>query len=246
MPRESRPSGRQSTTSPLGADAGPGAALLALIEELPAALKERVFTHPSFVEERSASYERLEFLGDSVLDLAIAQELYERFPDFSEGRLTKMWAYVVSRTSCGVVGRQLGLGARLSEGRGSAAEDEVERLARNRNVAAKLVEAALGALFLVHGFERIREPIVAAFAERIEYALTSHVDHKTELQELLARLSRKVVYSVIAVEGPAHDRRFTCAAIIDGERYGVGSGTSKKAAEQDAAREALERLAAET
>jgi ribonuclease-3 len=180
-----------------------------------------------------------------VLDLAIAQELYERFPEFSEGRLTKMWAYVVSRTSCGVVGRQLGLGARLGEGRGSPAEDELGHLARNRNVAAKLVEAALGALFLVHGFERIRGPIVAAFAERIEYALTSHVDHKTELQELLARLSRKVAYTVIAVEGPAHDRRFTCAAIVDGERYGVGSGTSKKAAEQDAAREALERVAAE-
>ena len=180
-----------------------------------------------------------------MLDLAIAQELYERFPEFSEGRLTKMWAYVVSRSSCGIVGRELGLGSRLAEGTNPPSEDEVEALARNRNVAAKLVEAALGALYLEYGFERIRGPIVAVFGERIEYALTSHVDHKTELQEVLARLSRKVLYTVEAVEGPAHDRRFTCAAIVDGEQYGIGTGTSKKSAEQAAAREALERLAAE-
>ncbi len=197
------------------------------------------------MEDRSASYERLEFLGDSVLDLAIAQELFERFPEFSEGRLTKIWAYVVSRSSCGIVGRELALGARLAEGTNAPAPNELDSLARNRNVAAKLVEAALGALYLQYGFERIRGPLVGVFAERIEYALTSHVDHKTELQEVLARLSRKVTYSVLAVEGPAHDRRFTCAAIIDEEPYGVGTGTSKKAAEQAAAHVALERLADE-
>jgi ribonuclease-3 len=196
------------------------------------------------VEDRSISYERLEFLGDSVLDLAIAQELFERFPDFPEGRLTKIWAYVVSRSSCGIVGRELALGPRLAEGTNAPSGHELESLARNRNVAAKLVEAALGALYLQYGFERIRGPLVGAFADRIEYALTSHVDYKTELQEVLAQLSRKVAYSVLAIEGPAHDRRFTCAAIIDGEQYGVGSGTSKKAAEQAAAHQALERLAA--
>jgi ribonuclease-3 len=203
-----------------------------------------VFTHPSFVEDRSLSYERLEFLGDSVLDLAVAQALYERFPDFSEGRLTKTWAYVVSRASCAVVGRHLGLGPRLAEGVGKPTADEVAALSKNRNVLAALVEAALGALYLEHGFEPIRGAIIAAFSERIEYAVTSHVDYKTELQEELARLSKQVEYTVLEIEGPPHERRFTCAAVIDGARLGVGVGSSKKAAEQVAAREALESLSA--
>ena len=128
-----------------------------------------------------------------MLDLAVAQELFDRFPDFAEGRLTKIWAYVVSRASCAVVGRRLGLGARLAEGTNAPPTEEIERLSKNRNVSAKLVEAALGALYLQHGFERIRGAIVAAFAERIEYALTSHVDYKTELQEELARDRKSVV-----------------------------------------------------
>jgi ribonuclease III len=175
----------------------------------------------------------------------VAQALYERFPDFSEGRLTKIWAYVVSRASCAVVGRRLGLGRRLAEGTNPAPSEEIKLLAQNQNVIGKLVEAALGALYLQHGFEPIRGAIVAAFEERVEYALTTHVDYKTELQEELARLSRQVAYTVLGVEGPPHDRHFTCAAIIDGEQYGVGTGSSKKAAEQKAAREALERLISE-
>ena len=107
---------------------------------------------------------------------------------------------------------------------------------------ATLVEAALGALYLEHGFEPIRGAIVSAFEERIEYALTTHVDHKTELQEELARLARQVDYAVLEIEGPPHDRRFTCVAVIDGERYGIGTGASKKAAEQAAAGQALEQL----
>ena len=108
---------------------------------------------------------------------------------------------------------------------------------------AALVEACLGALYLEHGFESIRAPIVDAFKERIEYALEGHVDYKTELQEELARRGLSVAYTVLEVEGPPHDRRFTCAANIDGEAVGTGHGESKKAAEQAAAREALERYA---
>jgi len=143
------------------------------------------------------------------------------------------------------VSRQLGLGARLAERGTDIPADEVERLARNRNVLAALLEAALAALFLEHGFEKIEQPIVKAFAERIDYALTSHVDYKTELQEALARRGRSVSYSVLEVHGPPHDRRFTCAAVIDGEQFGVGEGESKKAAEQEAAKEALARLGVE-
>ena len=107
---------------------------------------------------------------------------------------------------------------------------------------AALVEACLGALYLEHGFEAIRSSIVEAFQERIDFALEGHVDYKTELQEELARRGLSVTYAVVTVEGPPHDRSFTCAATIEGETLGTGQGASKKAAEQVAAREALERL----
>ena len=216
-----------------------------LIDRLPDELLENVFTHSSWAPDRASSYERLEFLGDSVLELAIAQALYERYPDSSEGGLAKIRSHVVSRASCAVVSRELGLGAKLAEwGSKVAPREELERLARNRNVLAALLEASLAALYLQHGFEPIRQPIVAAFDGRINYALTTHVDHKTELQEQLARQGRQVAYSVLNVEGPPHERTFTCAAIIDGKEVGVGTGRSKKDAEQAAAREALDRLAA--
>ena len=180
-----------------------------------------------------------------MLELAIARELYDRYPDFTEGQLAKIRSHVVSRASCAVVARELGLGERMVERAAEAApQEELERLGRNRNVLAALLEAALGALFLEYGFERIEDAVVGGFAGRIEYALTSYVDHKTELQEELARRGRQVSYSVLDVKGPPHDRTFTCAAVIDGEEAGVGKGPSKKAAEQEAAREALAKISA--
>jgi ribonuclease III len=204
-----------------------------------------VYTHASWASERADSYERLEFLGDSVLELAIARELYDRYPDFTEGRLAKIRSHVVSRASCAVVARQLQLGEKLSERGADIPDDELHRLAHNRNVLAALLEAALAALFLEHGFERVERPVVEAFSGRIEYALTSHVDYKTELQEALARRGQSVNYSVLEVEGPPHNRRFRCAAVIDGEQFGEGEGASKKAAEQEAAKGALAKLGVE-
>ena len=181
-----------------------------------------------------------------MLELAVARALYDRFPEFTEGRLAKIRSHVVSRASCAEVARELDLGRRLAEHAGSSiAADELERLTRNRNVLAALLEAALAALFLEHGFEPIEEAIVTAFDERIDYAATNHVDYKTELQEALARRGRQVSYSVVEVDGPPHDRRFTCAAVIDGDQAGVGTGPSKKAAEQEAARQALAALGVE-
>jgi ribonuclease-3 len=150
---------------------------------------------------------------------------------------------VVSRATCAEVARDLGLGRRLVERAASTQTDEeLERLSRNRNVLAAVIEAALGALFLQHGFAAIEDAVVAAFSGQIEHALTTRVDHKTDLQELLARTGRQVTYVEITVEGPPHERRFTCAAIIDGEELGRGDGRTKKAAEQEAAREALGKL----
>jgi ribonuclease-3 len=177
-----------------------------------------------------------------VLELAIAHELYARYPEFSEGRLAKIRSHVVSRASCAVVARELDLGQRLAEHNVGPGTDEIDRLATNRNVLAALLEAVLGALFIEHGFAAIEDAVVNAFASRIDYALTTHVDHKTELQEALARTGRQVAYVVRAAEGPPHERHFTCAAVVDGEELGVGEGRSKKAAEQEAAREALAKL----
>ena len=177
-----------------------------------------------------------------MLELTVARALYERYPDFSEGRLAKIRSHVVSRQSCATVARELELGPILAErGRGLPPE-ELDRLVRNRNVLAALLEAGLAAAFLEWGFEKVEPAIVAAFSEQIDYAATQHVDYKTELQEALARRRQQVIYTVLEAEGPAHDRRFTCAALIDGEQVGSGAGRTKKDAEQEAAREALERI----
>jgi ribonuclease-3 len=220
---------------------GPGE-LGRLIARLPADRLAHVFTHASWADDRAASYERLEFLGDSVLELAIARAVYDRFGDATEGRLAKIRAHVVSRQSCAAVAKELGLGQRMVERAGEIAPDELQRISRSRNVLAALLEAAIAALYLEHGFEKIEPAIVGAFADKIEYARSSHVDYKTELQEALARSGRQVHYTVLEVEGPPHDRRFVCAAHVAGAQLGIGKGSTKKAAEQEAARQALEAL----
>ena len=217
-------------------------ALARLIDELSEESVALVFRHSSWARDRALSYERPEFLGDRVLDLAIARALYDRYPEFNEGRLAKIRSHVVSRQSCAAVARELDLGKRLSTAGSVIAADELDRIVASRNVLAALLEAALGALFLERGYEPIEDAIVEAFAEQLEFALTNHVDFKTELQEALARAGRQVSYAVLDVEGPPHDRRFVCAAQIDGEQVGVGHGRSKKAAEQEAARQVLESL----
>jgi ribonuclease III len=178
-----------------------------------------------------------------VLELAIAHELYARYPEFSEGRLAKVRSHVVSRASCAVIARELGLGERFAAQSADLSNDELQRLSRNRNVLAALLEAVLGALFLEHGFPAIEQAVVDAFRSRIDYALNTHVDHKTELQEALARTGKQVSYTVLSAEGPPHERHFTCAAMVGGEQLGVGEGPSKKAAEQEAAKQALSGLA---
>ena len=181
-----------------------------------------------------------------MLELAIAKELYDRYPDASEGRLAKIRSHVVSRQSCAAVARELQLGERLKAVAAEAiAEDELGRIVKSRNVVAALLEAAIAALFLEHGYEAIEDAIVAAFSDRIQYASTTHVDHKTELQEALAKTGRSVSYTVLEVEGPPHDRHFVCAAQIDGEELGKGTGRTKKDAEQAAAKLALAAISRE-
>ena len=196
-----------------------------LIAELPAARLEQVFTHASWADDRAESYERLEFLGDSVLELAIARAQVDRFADAFDA-LAK-----IRVTSCPDravrVAKELGLGERLLEYAGHVAPDEPGG-SRTVATSSPLLEAAIAAVYLEHGFERIEPAIVGAFAEKIEYARSSHVDYKTELQEALARSGTQVSYTVLEVEGPPHDRQFVCAAHVAGTQLGMGRGTTKK------------------
>ncbi len=195
-----------------------------------------------------------------MLGAAIADELVRRFPDSPEGVLARMKAYAVSREACALVATRLDLGRRLVEtgaavpgvDPGSAAV-----LATNRRVLAALCEAAIGAAFLEAGWEATRAAVVAAFDDRIAFAERDHVDPKTVLQELLQsgvwppgaaeggrRQAPSVEYEAVSATGPPHDRRFVSAVLVDGVEAGRGEGTSKRRAEQEAARAALERLGA--
>jgi ribonuclease-3 len=195
------------------------------------------FAHPSSTPDRESSYERLEFLGDSVLGFSVATDLFDAYPDLSEGALSRIRADVVSRRSCARVARVLGLDRMLAE---RLADGGV--LAESTNVVAAVLEAVLGVLFLDLGIEAIRGPIAQAFSGIAEESLASGPDSKTQLQELLARRALSAAYTLLDTQGPPHDRRFRCAVVVDGEVLGVGEGRSKKDAEQIAAAEALQKL----
>ncbi len=177
-----------------------------------------------------------------MLELATARALYDRYPDFSEGRMAKIRSHVVSRASCAEIASELGLGEQLLKYGHGVSRDELKRLSVNRNVLAALLEAALAAVYLEFGFEPVESAIVSSFESRIEFAISGHVDFKTELQEALARRGKQVNYVVLDAVGPPHERTFTCAAQVNGERLGTGVGTTKKAAEQAAAEQVLEKL----
>jgi ribonuclease-3 len=172
-----------------------------------------------------------------VLGFAVATALYERYPDVDEGLLSRVRADVVSRRSCAVVAKRLGLDTMLAE---RLPDDGV--LTGSTNVLAAVLEAALGVLYLERGIEAIKDAVATAFWPIAEHSLATGPDPKTQLQELLARRGITATYALIETKGPAHDRRFRCAAIVDGEVLGVGEGRSKKDAEQIAASEALVQL----
>ena len=188
--KESGRSGRLSTTSPR---TNKPKTLGELIDSLPPGA-QRPHSRMQAGPRTGSTYERLEFLGDSVLELALALELYTRFPDYDEGQMAKIRSAVVSRASCAIVARELNLGDRLVA-EATDPTEELTRLATNRNVLAAVLEAALAAIYLEHGFEPIAPAIVGAFNGRIEFALNNQVDHKTELQEQLARSGRSVNYA---------------------------------------------------
>jgi ribonuclease-3 len=222
--------------------AGPGQ-LAELIEALPSDLKRRAVTHSSWTEHRADSYGRLAFLGDGVLGVAVAEHLFRRFPRADIGRLTKVHGQAVSGRACVEVAEGLGLPEMLRAAAPGDLEGGItaDELVASERALASVCEAMIGACYLHHGFEATSEATVAAFAEEIELASETQLDFKSALQEQLAREGSRVTYDVTREAGPPHDRRFEVAARVDALVIGRGQGRSKKAAEQAAAAEALER-----
>jgi ribonuclease III len=220
------------------------ALLRGLLDGLPEELSASVFTHASWTARRSDSYERLAFLGDSVLSLAVTSHLYPRLEaeSFGPGRLTKIRAQAVSGRSCREVAERLGVPARLSAAAPPGVASTVPGLVATERVLASVIEAVIGACFLVYGYERTAEAVVAAFAPEIEQALEHLVDFKSALQESLARRGALVTYDVVDEQGPPHERVFSVSATIAGVEVGRGRGRSKKDAEQEAAQVALKAL----
>jgi ribonuclease III len=215
-----------------------------LLEELPEELLKQVFTHASWSERRGDSYDRLAFLGDSVLALAITAHLYPRLEAdrYGAGRLTKIRAQAVSGASCRAVGERLGVARGLRDAAPSGVEQSAAVLVGTERVLASVVEAVIGACYLHAGYERTAEAVVEAFGPEIEDALEHPLDFKSTLQELLARRGEEVSYEVKSECGPPHERTFDVEAVVAGRPLGRGRGGSKKRAEQQAAREAVERL----
>ncbi|HEV7942784.1 MAG TPA: putative dsRNA-binding protein [Solirubrobacteraceae bacterium] len=220
------------------------ASLEALLEALPADLATQVFTHSSWSERRGASYDRLAFLGDSVLALAVTSHLYPRLEAdrFGAGRLTKIRAQAVSGPSCRAVAERLGVTRRLQAAAPAELAHGAAAMLNTERVLASVIEAVIGACFLNVGYERTAAAVVEAFTPEIEQALEHPVDFKSALQEMLAQRGEVVSYAVTQETGPPHDRIFEVAACVDGKTIGSGNGRSKKIAEQHAARQAVERL----
>ena len=204
-------------------------------------------THPSVAHEQGApapDNQRLEFLGDAVLQLVLTGALYEKFPAFDEGPLTKARAKLVNRRTLAEHARPLGMGAHLILSRGEDINGGRER----GSALADAFEALLGAIFLDGGFEAAREFILREFGDAFgRLSVLPIIENpKGELQELLqARSPEAPEYQVLSTTGPDHDRVFECTVHHGGVELARGSGKSKKAAESDAALAALKRMRSE-
>ena len=206
-------------------------------------LLQNALTHSSYANERwhnsLLSNERLEFLGDSILGMLVAEYLFRAFPDRPEGELTRMRAYMVCETTLAAVANRIGLGEHLLLGHGE------ERLGgRTRaSILADAVESVIAAAFLDGGREAALGIVRRYILVEVPVKKLNNVDYKTQLQELVQQKKNQIlVYRLTGESGPDHDKHFDVEVLLNGQSVGTGSGSSKKRAEQDAARCAIERL----
>ncbi len=206
-------------------------------------LIQRAFIHSSYLNENpqedSEDNQRLEFIGDAVLQLWSAKYLYDRKPALSEGQMTKMRASLVNEASLCKMAIVLGLNQFLRLGQGEIRENGTEKV----SIVADMFESFLGALYLASGFEPI-DVLLKSIIDQIELSEKhQNDDYKTRLQEFVqADDKRSIEYILVSESGPSHERRFEMAVYIDKMMFGKGYGNSKKRAEQAAAKEALEKL----
>ena len=206
-------------------------------------LFETAFTHSSFnadARTKHHDYERLEFLGDSVIGLVVTEIAYKNRPEFSQGPLTKLKSALVSTHSLADHAREFGFPEYIRVGN-SFSND----VSKSDHLLEDIFEAFIGALYLDQGFEKARKLLTKIFLEPIKnYHLEDSVDYKSKLQEeMQAEHRESVSYEVVKETGPAHDKHFVVRVLFDGIELGVGEGSTKKAAEQMAAKQALEKEA---
>lgn len=222
---------------------------LQLLEQLEIDLDPRLFelamTHRSYAYENGGlpHNERLEFLGDSVLGVVVTEHLYRTYPELPEGRLAKLRAAVVNSHSLADVARELDLGSQIKLGRGEQATGGNDK----SSILADSLEAFLGSVLISCGrdaadrlIRRLFDPLVAEAA-----ALGAGLDWKTSLQELCAERELGPVSYHITESGPDHDKRFDAVAVVAGNHFEPGHGTSKKQAEQGAAEHAFQAITAQ-
>jgi len=208
-------------------------------------LLEQSVVHSSYVNEYpglvKGHNERLEFLGDAGLGLVVAEKLYQDYPDFTEGQMSKMRSSVVCRVGLNGVAKAIDLGSFLYMGKGEEASMGREKAA---NLAGAM-EAVIGAVFLDSSMECIRRIILELFAGELREAVAQkkNEDYKSQLQELLQSKKQKApVYRVVEMSGPDHDRIFVVEVLDGNAAIGEGMGKSKKSAENEAAKMALRKL----
>ncbi len=211
------------------------------IEPKDMSLYKNAFSHSSYVNEHKAKndYERLEFLGDAVLDLVVADYLYTHYKE-TEGEMTKVRASYVCENANYCYATGLGLSKYILVGHGEQKEGGNLKKA----IVADIFEALMGAIYIDLGFSTVRNVILKVVVPYIEDPnVTFFSDYKSSLQEYVQTEQKSLEYKLVNEEGPAHDKRFTVDVVIDNIVYGTGIGTSKKEAEQEAAKVALNKLA---
>ncbi|GIU96402.1 MAG: hypothetical protein KatS3mg013_0205 [Actinomycetota bacterium] len=205
-------------------------------------LRQAALTHRSFAFEQGlgVTNERLEFLGDAVLGLVVTDMAYRAFPELPEGNLAKLRAAVVNMAALADVARSLGLGQLLLLGKGEERSGGRDKA----SILADALEAVFGAVYLDRGLDVARELIERLFRPRMEAYVRGEGDrdYKTLLQELSSQELRSMPEYRVDERGPDHEKEFTATVFVGGEPLGTGVGRSKKEAEQQAAREAFERI----
>ncbi|MGE3680744.1 MAG: ribonuclease III [Bdellovibrionales bacterium] len=204
-------------------------------------------THRSYhFENKTESlghFERLEFLGDAVLDLILSEALMRRFPDVDEGTLSKWRASLVNETTLSEIARDLGLVSYLFLGR----SEDAQRASARPRLLASAFEAVLAAIYQDGGLECVRGIVERLFASRLDRLDASQeytTDYKTRLQEWVQKRHRTTpVYRLLTTDGPEHAKTFCYEALVADQTLGKGEGRSRKSAEQDAARDALDKIA---